>query len=69
MVEGIVPKIPPTFVPNFSASMVMIMTISAERMKGKTDCSKISIMKRALHYSIKRLFKKELNQLEIYLPW
>ena len=35
MVEGSVPSIPPTFVPYFSAIMVIIITIIAERMNGK----------------------------------
>ncbi len=35
MVDGSVPSIPPTFVPYFSAIIVMIITIIAERMNGK----------------------------------
>ena len=35
IVEGSVPSIPPLFVPYFSATMVMIMTMSAEKKKGR----------------------------------
>ena len=37
IVEGSVPRIPPTFVPYFSAMMVIMMTISADRTNGMTD--------------------------------
>jgi len=37
IVEGSVPRIPPTFVPYFSAMMVIMITISADRTNGMTD--------------------------------
>jgi len=42
MVEGSVPRIPPAFVPNFSAIIVINMTIRAERIKGRIDWKSIS---------------------------
>jgi len=38
IVDGKVPSIPPIFVPYFSAIIVMIITISADRINGRTDC-------------------------------
>jgi hypothetical protein len=45
IVDGIVPKMPPTFVPYFSAITVMMMTISAESTNGTADCKIKASMK------------------------
>ena len=38
IVDGIVPRIPPIFVPYFSAITVMIITIIADSMNGNINC-------------------------------
>jgi hypothetical protein len=46
MVEGIVPKMPPTFVPYFSAIIVITITIKADNKNGRTICNNISVILR-----------------------
>lgn len=44
IVEGSVPKIPPIFVPNLSATTVINTTTRADRIKGTNVCSRNAVI-------------------------
>ena len=55
IVDGRVPKMPPTFVPNFSAMTVIITTISADSINGISVCSRTGVI---VHRMIKFFYLK-----------